>query len=59
MSSNFTFSVGLILQYLIVTETENKQLLDEVEHDIMNYPNRGLCYLPQPLALADNTDSRF
>ena len=22
-----------------------KQLLDEVEHDIMNYQNRGLCYL--------------
>ena len=59
MSSNFTFSVGLILQYLIVTETENKQLLHEVEHDIMNYPNRGLCYLPQPLASADNTDMRF
>ena len=28
----------------------NKQLLDEVEHDIMNYQNRGLCYLPQPSA---------
>ena len=26
----------------------NKQLLDEVEHDIMNYQNRGLCYLPKP-----------
>ena len=25
-----------------------KQLLDEVEHDIMNYQNRGLCYLPKP-----------
>jgi len=24
----------------------NKQLLDEVEHDIKNYQNRGLCYLP-------------
>jgi len=22
-----------------------KQLLEEVEHDIMNYQNRGLCYL--------------
>ena len=21
----------------------NKQLLDEAEHDIMNYQNRGLC----------------
>ena len=28
----------------------NKQLLDEVEHDIMNYENRGLCYLPTPKA---------
>ena len=28
----------------------NKQLLDEVDHDIMNYQNRGLCY---------NTDTRF
>ena len=32
------------------------QLLDEVEHDIMNYQNRGLCYLPK--AEADNTDTR-
>ena len=37
----------------------NKHLLDEVEHDIMNYQNRGLCYLPQPSASADNTDTRF
>ena len=36
----------------------NKQLLDEVEHDIMNYQNRGLCYLPKPNAEADNTDTR-
>ena len=37
----------------------NKQWLDEVEHDMMNYPNRGLSYLPQPSASADNTDTRF
>ena len=36
-----------------------KQLLDEVEHDIANYQNRGLCYLPKPKAEADNTDTRF
>ena len=36
-----------------------KQLLDKVEHDIMNYQNRGLCYLPKPKAEADNTDTRF
>ena len=38
---------------------DNKQLLDEVEHDIMNYQSRGLCYLPKPKAEADNTDTRF
>ena len=36
-----------------------KQLLDEVEHDIMNYQNRGQCYLPKPKAEADNTDLGF
>ena len=41
------------------TEGVNKQFLDEVEHDIMNYQNRGLCYLPKPKAEADNTGTRF
>ena len=36
-----------------------KQLLDEVEYDVMNYQSRGLCYLPKPKAEADNTDTRF
>ena len=36
-----------------------EQLLDEVEHDTMNYQNRGLCYLPKPKAEADNIDTRF
>ena len=40
------------------TSQYNKQLLDEVEHDIMNYQTRGLCYLPKPKAEADNTDTR-
>ena len=31
----------------VFTLLNNKQLLDEVEHDIMNYQNRGLCYLRQ------------
>ena len=43
----------------VQTAVFNKQLLDEVEHDIMNYQNRGLCYLPKPKAEADNTDTRF
>ena len=34
-----------------------KQLLDDVEHDIMNYQNRGLCYLLKLKAEADNTDT--
>ena len=41
------------------TRGDNKQLLDEVEHDIMNYQNLGLCYLPKPKAETDNTDTRF
>ena len=36
--------------------TVTKQLLYDVGHDIMNYQNRGLCYLPKPKAEADNTD---
>ena len=36
-----------------------KQLLDEVEHHILNYQNRGLCYLLRPKAEVDNTDTRF
>ena len=36
-----------------------KQLLDEVEHDILNYQNRDLCYLLKPKDEADNTDRRF
>ena len=35
----------------------NKQLLDEVEHDIMNYQNRGLCYLPKPKAQTRGFDN--
>ena len=43
---------------LLWYHTCNKQLLDEVEHDIMNYQSQGLCYLPKPKAEADNTDTR-
>ena len=43
---------------LKVQLSNNKQLLDEVERDIMNYQSRGLCYLPKPKAEADNTDTR-
>ena len=42
----------------IYLDAATKQLLDEVEHDIMNYQSRGLCYLPKPKAEADNTDTR-
>ena len=52
----FALLFGRYSPYL---DTDNKQLLDEVEHDIMNYQNRSLCYLPKPKAEADNTDTRF
>ena len=44
---------------MCILSNDNKQLLDEVEHDIMNDQNRGLCYLPKPKAEAGNTDTRF
>ena len=55
------FMVNLSVKNFVglFTSATNKQLLDEVEHDIMNYQNRGLCYLPKPKAEADNTDTRF
>ena len=49
----------MLTDQLIDYNNYNKQLLDEVEHDIMNYQNRGLCYLPKPKAEADNADKRF
>ena len=39
-----------------MSTVNNKQLLDEVEHDSENYQGRGLCYLPKPKAEADNTN---
>ena len=27
-----------------------------LSHDIKNYPDKGQCYLPQPLTSADNVD---
>ena len=45
----------------VMSNVYNKQLLDEVEHDIMNYQNQGLCYmyLPKRKAEAEYTDTRF
>ena len=54
--SSFVMKIAGISNWL---ETRSKQLLDEVEHDIVNDQNRGLCYLPKPKAEADNTDTRF
>ena len=36
-----------------------QQLLSEVEHDIVNYQNQGLSYLPKQKAKVDDTDARF
>ena len=30
-----------------ICQRNNKQLLDEAEHDIKNYSDRGRCYLPK------------
>ena len=57
--SDVTSACIKLLSVGMTSILHNKQLLDEVEHDITNYQNRGLCYLPQPSASADNTDTRF
>jgi len=58
---NQGFTVLLIFPcpWMQIFPTFIKQLLDEVEHDIMIYQNRSLCYLPKPKAEADNTGTRF
>ena len=53
-----TLTSTLIILDITKTLSNNCLLLDEVEHDIMNYQNRGLFYLPKPNAVADNTDTR-
>lgn len=42
-----------------ILNRELKELLDEVEHNIMNYQCRDLNYTPKPKAEEDNTDTRF
>ena len=52
--------VAVMNYYCLLNDLSfNKQLVDEVEHDIMNYQNRGLGYLPKSKAEADNIDTRF
>jgi hypothetical protein len=34
-------------KYIWNLKNNNKQLLDEAEHDIKNYSDRGQCYLPK------------
>ena len=48
-------SVSVLYMPIRAMTPDTKQLLDEVER---YYQNRGLCYLPQPSASADNTDTR-
>ena len=55
----FFLSFAIVFKIIRKAAQVYKQLLDEVEHDILNYQNRGLCYLPKPKAEADNTDTRF
>ena len=51
---SLSLTLQTAIKQTVVKKTATKQLLDEVEHDIMNYQNGGLCYLPQPSASADN-----
>ena len=48
-------SVFKFLLSFIQLPENNKQLLDEVEHDIMNYQSRGMSFLPKLKAEADIT----
>ena len=50
----FTFACASC--HFLTIALNNKQLLDEAEHDIENYPERGQSYLPKPKAEADNID---
>ena len=60
MNPNWIFQMPTVTKCnLVLYNYIIKQLLDEVEHDIMNYQNWGLCYLQKPKAEADNTDMRF
>ena len=47
-------ATGITRSTIELLQIARRALLDEVEHDIMNYQNRGLCS-----ASADNTDTRF
>ena len=57
IGTSFPPGVRHIGWYIRITNplVNTKQLLDEVEHDIMNYQKRGLCYPPQPSASATQT----
>ena len=58
LPDKFAGSMKTWLVFSSTLDANNKQLLDEVEHDIMNYQSRGLCYLPKLKVEADNTDTR-
>ena len=45
-----TVSLCFSQSFYCVNFSANKQLLNEAEHDIKNYPDRGQCYLPKPKA---------
>ena len=44
MKLTFVLIQVLLISVNVSFHSINKQLLDEVKHDIMNYQNRGLCY---------------
>ena len=58
------FRVNCIYIFSVYRAYEKKstlnieQLLNEVEQDMRNYEDRGLCYLSKPVVEADNTKSQ-
>ena len=51
-----TLAAFWLIIWLNFNSNNNKQLLDEAEHDMKNYPDLGQYHPPQPSALADNID---
>ena len=56
MTNYYSFLSANCMTELDFFQPDNKQLLDEVEHDSDNYQGQSLSYLPKPKAEADNTN---
>lgn len=56
-----TLNSKLNCRYWVIMSTSSaiKQLLNEVEYDVINNQRRDLSYLPKPKVETDNTHTRF